>query len=86
VVVTPFATGVGGTFVGTWDAGEGNAGFTLVDQIPNVRAYLSYINFHTTQFPNGEIRGQIVPEPGILALLGIGALGLMGPALRRRRK
>ena len=54
---TPFvAPGVGGNFGGKWDAGEGN-GTTLTDQIANIRAGRAYINFHTTQFTGGEIRG-----------------------------
>src|SRR5690242_8338480 len=52
-VLTPFATGVGGTFSGKWDAPEGNA-TTLAAQLPNILAGHSYINFHTTQFPGGE--------------------------------
>jgi uncharacterized protein (TIGR03118 family) len=54
--VTPFTTGVGGTFSGKWDAPEGN-GTTLAAQLDNLRSGRAYINFHTTQFTGGEIRG-----------------------------
>lgn len=81
LVVTPFVGGVGGTFSSKWDAGEGNGGTTLAAQLPGILAGQAYINFHTTQFGGGEIRGQIVPEPGSLALFG-----LAGIALCRRRR
>jgi CHRD domain-containing protein/putative Ig domain-containing protein len=64
VVVTPFASGVGGTISGKWDAPEGN-GTTLAAQLPNILAGRAYINFHTTQFGGGEIRGAITLAPGI---------------------
>jgi len=75
VVMTPFATGVGGTISGKWDAPEGN-NTTLAAQLPNILAGRSYINFHTTQFGCGEIRGAIVaaPDSGATAILLGGAL------------
>lgn len=48
----------------------------------------AYLNIHTTQFPNGEIRGFLtpapIPEPGALGLLGFALIGLMVAARRRR--
>jgi uncharacterized protein (TIGR03118 family) len=57
-VTTPFTSGVGGTFHGKWDPPEGN-GTTLAAQLDNLRNGRAYINFHTTQFTGGEIRGYL---------------------------
>lgn len=56
VVNTPFASGVGGTISGKWDPPEGN-GTTFAAQLANLKEGRAYINFHTTQFGGGEIRG-----------------------------
>jgi hypothetical protein len=42
----------------------------------------SYFNIHTNTFPGGEIRARLIPEPGTMALLG---LGLVVLAARRRQ-
>lgn len=87
VVITPFASGVGGTFSAIWNAPEGN-NTVLAAQLVNLLADRAYINFHTVQFGGGEVRGQIVtaiPEPETYALMlaGLGALAL---AARRKRR
>ena len=88
-VMTPFATGVGGTFSGKWDATEGN-GTTLIAQLANIEAGNAYINFHTVQNAGGEIRGFFtpfaVPEPSSIVLLGIGTATVIGWGCRSRKR
>ena len=86
VVITPLAGGVGGTISGKWDAPEGN-NTTLAAQLSNILEGRSYINFHTTQFAGGEIRGNIspIPEPETYALM-LAGLGAMSLVARKRRR
>jgi hypothetical protein len=79
VLVTPFSTGVGGAISGKWDALEGN-NTTLSAQLPNILSDHSYINFHTTQFGGGEVRGTItaVPEPSTMFFLVTALAGILG--------
>ena len=86
---SPFVGSVGGTISGRWDAPEGN-NTTLAAQLPNIFAGRSYINFHTTQFGGGEIRGalvlQQVPEPSSVALLFAGLTGLLTVSRRLHQR
>jgi len=69
-----FTAGTSGTFSGN--------GIIPQARIQDILNGLSYINIHSTQFPGGEIRGQLinpVPEPGtgllVFLAAGLGAIG-----------
>jgi len=70
-----FVTANGGTTAGAETA--------LAGAMANGQAYW---NVHTAAFPGGEIRGFLVPipEPGTVALLGLGAAGMALVARQRR--
>jgi MYXO-CTERM domain-containing protein len=61
---------------------------TFAEAVNAIETGNAYVNLHTTMFPGGEIRGQtqVVPEPGLLTLLGLGVLGLCGYGRIRRRR
>lgn len=68
-LASSFGGGFLGSFGGDVDAARGAL-------LAGLSANAAYFNIHTQVFPGGEIRGNIVqtalPQPGTLALLGIG--------------
>jgi hypothetical protein len=57
-------------------------------QVSDFFSGLYYFNVHTANFPGGEIRGQalLVPEPGSLTLMGLGAAAVIVRLKRRGRE
>jgi CHRD domain/PEP-CTERM motif len=68
-------------------ANGGTAASAAAALTTNLVNGLTYLNIHTTQFPGGEIRGQVqaVPEPTTMLLLGAGLATFAGVKLRRRQ-
>jgi len=80
-VLFPLINSPIGTRAGTL---SGTTAAYTPQQIQDLLQGLQYVNIHSTVFPGGEIRGQIVvPEPSLIALLGLGA-GLLFLGLRKR--
>jgi len=84
-------TGAGirsGTISGTMSLAnptQNGVTYSVASQIADLQNGLWYVNVHSTAFPGGEIRGQIlpVPEPSTLALFGLG-VGALAWRLRKR--
>jgi hypothetical protein len=82
---TGFPSAPSGTYVHTFDLTTDLTGITVASFLANLESGLAYVNIHNTQFPAGEIRGQLalVPEPSAIGILGLGAVAVF--TTRRRR-
>lgn len=89
-VIIPF-TLANGFVAGLTSGSVSYSGTITPTQVNELMNGLFYVNVHTTAFPGGEIRGQLlavpgaVPEPSTYALSGAAVLGLL-VALRLRAK
>ena len=71
-----FPLPAGSPKIGVWNMTATQAGWLTSQRL--------YVNVHSQNFPGGEIRGQIIPEPSSLAALGLGACSII--LTRRRRR
>ncbi len=71
----------------TLDSGSPKIGSTTLtdEQADALMAGLWYVNVHSDLHPPGEIRGQVVPEPGTYALFA-GLAAFIGVLFWRRRR
>jgi hypothetical protein len=85
LVVMPFTNKAGAIVTSKWDLAEGNGTNTLANNISRILTERTYLNFHTSQFTGGEIRGNLVviPEPASAMLLLSGLALIIG--MRRKR-
>ena len=73
---------------GPWSSPQ--VGFAILDasQETNLLSGNWYVNVHTSDFPGGEIRGQVivnpVPIPAAAWLFGSGLIGLIGLSRRKQ--
>lgn len=65
----------------------GTTATAFADLFDAMLAGNTYLNIHTSQFPGGEIRGQLaaVPEPSTWAMMLLG-FGAVGAVFRRSRR
>jgi hypothetical protein len=65
----------------------GTVALAEADLLAGLASSSAYFNIHSSTFPAGEVRGFLsvapIPEPGHLAMLAVGLVGLAG--VRRRR-
>ena len=70
-----------------WSSPQVGSATLSASQETNLLSGNWYVNVHTTQFPGGEIRGQViinpVPIPAAVWLFGSGLFGLVGVARRK---
>jgi hypothetical protein len=95
-IVLPFSSAdsfpfgvTGGSFVHTYDLSTSLTGISVADFLAGLEAGQAYANIHTSIFPGGEIRGQIIPTiPEIstwaMMFLGFASVGYM--TYRRRKQ
>ena len=75
----------------TWNASYVNThgGGTLAGTEAAFAQHLAegrtYFNLHSTEFPGGEIRGFLVPEPGTVGLIALGGIALLFAARKARK-
>lgn len=83
-----FDLSLAGSFSGAFVTAAGSVSNARTALVGGFDAGTAYFNVHTSVFPGGEIRGffQRVPEPGALALLASGLLGLVATAGARRSR
>ena len=71
--------------IGVGSPAIGSAPLTML-QATDLLAGRWYVNIHTTNFPGGEIRGQVVPEPASLVLIGLAGVVVLKRVRRRRHR
>lgn len=74
-----------GTIIGDWSFDDPTRPLTE-ERAQQLLDGLAYFNLHTVNFPGGEIRGQIVPVPEPLTLLGVGTALGFGAFFKRKIK
>ena len=62
-----------------------NPGVTAAN-ITALEDFKGYVNIHTSNNPGGEIRANLVPEPGTMTMMGLALAGLVGWQWKRRRR